>query len=164
LGASDTTSSFSRIDGVWTVTDGGANSLIMPFVQSDLSWALEGQPWTEARTRNKHQSTPVVRIVGDGNCTASATLGVNSFYGSTSVTPYEVLTLSGGAAGWATTAIGDKKCLRHTIVFTNPSGATQTVVFNYGIAMNIAIDPAGNDGLMSLSFDLTDLENKPDVS
>jgi hypothetical protein len=106
----------------------------------------------------------VVRITGDGNVTASATLGVNSFYGSTSVTPYEVLTLTGGAASWTTTGTGDKKMLRHTIVFTNPSGASQTVVFNYGIAMNIAIDPAGNDGLMSLSFDLTDLENAPTVS
>ena len=164
MGASDTTSSFSQIDGVWTVSDGGANSLVMPFVKSDLSWALEGQPYTEARVRNKHQSTPVLRITGDGNCTASANVGVTSFYGSSAVTPYEVLTLSGGAASWATTAVGDKKSLRHTVVFTNPSGATQTVIFNYGVAMNISIDPAGDEGLMTLSFDLTDHENAPTVS
>lgn len=164
MSASDSSSVFSQIDGTYTIYDGSTNSLEMPFVQSDLSWALEGDPYTEARVRNKHASTPVLRKTGDGNVTASARLLVKSFYGSSTVTPYEVLTLSGGAATWTTTAIGDKKALKHRIDFVDPSGATQRVEFNYAVAMNVSIDPAGGDGLMMLSFELTDHESKPTVS
>lgn len=165
MATSDSSSVFSRIDGVWTIYDGGSNSLEMPFVQSDLSWVIEGAPYTEAKVRNRHASgAPVLRKTGDGNVSASATLLVKSFSGTSTATPYEVLTLTLLAAAWATTAIGDKRALRHKVTFTDPSGASQTVTFAYAVAMNIKIDPAGGDGLMSMSFDLTDHESEPTVT
>src|SRR5688572_24286056 len=118
MAQSDSTSVFSQNDGTWTILDGGSNSLEIAFTQSDLSWAIEGDPYVEAKVRNKHASTPVLRKTGEGNVTASGRLLVKSLYGSAAVTPYEVLTLSGGAASWATTAIGDKKALKHRVLFT----------------------------------------------
>ena len=160
----DGSAAFSQTHGTWSVFDGSGNTIAMPFVKSDLTPTIEGKPYTEAKVRNMHQSTPVLVETGDGNVTASATIGVTSFAGNTAATPYEVLTGTGLAAGWTTTAVGTKKALRHVVTWTNPAGATQTVTYAYCVASNVAIDPAGDEGLMSMSFDLTDHENAPTVS
>lgn len=164
MAASDSEIAFSQIDGTAVWYDGGANSLTLAFVQSDIKWTEETEPYTEARVRNMHaSSTPVLRKTGDGNVTGSMRLLVSSVLGSAAVTPREALTFSGGAAGWATTARGDKKAgkLVLTLNASGASGATQTVTFNYCVATNIKFDPAGAEGLMALDFDITDHENRP---
>lgn len=166
MAASDSTTSFSQIDCTATVYDGGGNSLVLGLVQGDAKWTIEGEPYTEAKVRNKHASTPVLRKTGDGNVTGSMTLLVASFVGSAAVTPYEAITLTGGASGWTTTAAGDKKAIRLVLApsATAAGGASQSVTFAYLVPTNIQIDPAGADGLFSMSFDFTDHENAPVVA
>lgn len=166
MAGSDSTTSFSRVDCTATVYDGGGNSLVLGLVQADAKWTIEGAPYTEARVRNKHASTPVLRKTGDGNVTGSMTLLIASFFGSSAVTPYEALTLTGGAAAWTTTAAGDKKAIRLVLAAsaTAAGGASQSVTFAYIVPMNIQVDPAGADGLFSMSFDFTDHENEPVVA
>lgn len=161
---SDSSTNFSQVHGTCTVSDGGSNSLILDFVRSDFAWTEEGKPYTEAKVRNQHQSTPDLVEIGDGNVTGSMRIGVTSFRGATAVKPYEAVTGTGLAAGWTTTAQGTKKAKRFTLAFVNPAGASQTVVFNYCVCMNVNVDPAGDDGLMVLSFDFTDHENAPTVT
>lgn len=167
MAASDSVTSFSQIDCTATLYDGGSNSLVLGLVQADAKWTIEGKPYTEARTRNQHQSPrPVLRVTGDGNVTGSMSLLVASFYGSAAVTPYEAVTLTGGASGWATTAAGDKKAVKLILAAnaTAASGASQTVTFAYLVATNIQIDPAGAEGLFMMTFDFTDHENEPAVA
>lgn len=166
MSASDSTTSFSMIDVSMSLYDGGSNSLAVGLIQSDAKWTIEGEQHTEARVRNKHASTPVIRKTGDGNVTGSLTALVASMKGSAAVTLYEWLTFTGSAAGYTTTAAGDKKALRMVLTGTNPSsgGATQTVTFAYCVFSNVAIDPAGADGLWTLSADFVDYENTPVVA
>lgn len=166
MSASDSQIPFSIIDGALVLSDGGANSLTVAFIQTEINWTEERAPVTEARTRNKHASTPVLRKTGDGNCTGSFMALVSSLYGSADETVYEVLTGKGTAAGWTTTAAGDAKTIRATFTGTNPStgGATQSVAFNYCYFANVKIEPGGADGLTTISADFTDYETTPTVS
>jgi hypothetical protein len=164
MAASDTTVPFSIIDGACTVADGGANSITLGLVQAEVKYKIENPSWTEARSRNKHLSTPTARKTGDGNVTGSLTLLVASFYGSAAATPYEVFTGTGGAAAWATNGAGDKQLLKLTLTGTNTTGATQTILFAYCAFSNVDIDPQGGDGLYTLTCEFTDLENAPTVT
>lgn len=162
MAASDSTVVFSQIDGSFVVSDGGANTLTFIFMQSDIEWTIETAPYTEARERNKHRATPVLRKTGDGNVTGSGSLLVASFLGSADETPYDVLTLTGTASAWATRAAGDKIALRGVLTVTGGGGgATQTVTFAYMVFTNVKVSPSGGDGLFMLTFDFVDHENYP---
>lgn len=168
MAASDSTTAFSQVDGAAVFSDGTAtpNTLTVGFVQADVAWTVEGAPYTEARVRNKHHSTPVLRKTGDGNVTGSMSLLVTSLKGDTAVTPYEFLTRTGGASAYKSTANGDKYAIKIAVTFnaTDAGGASQTVTFAYVVPTSIKVDPAGGDGLMMLSFDFTDHENAPTVA
>lgn len=166
MASSDSTIAFSLTDGTVTASDGGANSLILTLVQTEINFTIEREPVTEARSRNKHLSTPVLRKTGDGNISGSMVLLVSSFKGSADETTYEVLTMSGTASGWTTTAAGDGKTIRLTFAAVNPStgGASQTIAFNYCYCSNVKVEPGAADGLTSISFDFTDYENYPTVT
>lgn len=166
MAASDKTTTFSKVDGAATLYDGGANSLAINFVQSDIKWTIDLGTYTEAMTRGKHQATPVLRKTGDGNTTGSMRLLITSLLGSAAVTPYEFFTHTGGASAFTTTAAGDRKANRLVVVFTDPStgGASQTVTFAYLVATSIAVDPEGGDGLMAIDLEFVDHENYPVVT
>lgn len=154
---------FSQTDVTATMTD-GTNTITMHLVQADPAWTIEGRPVTEARVRNKHQSTPVARRTGDGNVTFKLDLLIASFKGATAATPYEVLTRTGLGASWGTTGGGDEPLTRISLPYNASAagGATQTVTFNYCYARNVAVNPT--DGLYHLTADVTDLENEPTIT
>lgn len=164
MAASDTGVPFSIIDGALVATDGAAASYTFDLVQAEVVWTVEREKWTEAMSRQKHLSTPTARKVGDGRVTGSMTLLVSSMKGSANETAYEVLTLTGTASTWVTTGAGDMKMIKLTLTGTNTTGATQSVAFNYAITSNVKIDPQGAEGLWSISFDFTDLENTPTIT
>jgi len=164
MSASDSAVPFSLIDGSLVLSDGSTNSLTVVFIQTEWNWTEETAPYTEARSRNKHHTTPTARKTGDGNVTGSFMALVSSLKGSAATTVYEVLKQSGTASGWVTTGAGDKKMIRAVLTGTNPTGATQTATFNYCIFTNIKIDPSGADNIWTVSADFTDLENEPTIA
>lgn len=166
MSTSDTQIPFSKIDGLLRVINGAGLSLEIIFVQSDLDWKEEGAPYTEAKTRNKHQATPILRKTGDGNVTGSAKLLVTSFRGATVVTPYEVLTDTGLASAYTSTAAGDRKAkkLEFYVDASAAAGASQTVAFNFAVVTNVSVSPGGEDGLFGLSFDFVDHEERPTIT
>lgn len=168
MSASDSTTSFSKIDCSCVLSDGGSNSVTVGLVQADPAWTVEGAKYVEARVRDTHAATPVLRKTGDGNVTGSITALVATLRAATSSVPslYEILTGTGAAASWATTAAGDRKTLRMALTLnaSGASGATQTVTFNYCVFSNVKIDPAGADGLCSISADFVDHENVPTIT
>lgn len=154
---------FSQTDVTATMTD-GTNTITMHLVQSDPDWTIEGRPVTEARVRNKHQSTPVVRRTGDGNVTFKLDLLIASFKGATAATPYEVLTRTGLGASWGTTGGGDEPLTRIALPYNASAagGASQTATFGYCYARNVTVTKT--DGLYHLTADVTDLENEPTIT
>jgi hypothetical protein len=166
MAQSDSTVPFSIVDGTAVITDGSTGSVTLTLVQSEVTYTITGRPWTEGKSRNKHQSTPVARVTGDGTVTGSLSFLVTSFYGSASVTPYEALTLTNGASSWTSTGAGDRKMVKLTLTSnaSGASGATQTIAFNYCVFENVAVDPQGGDGLYLITADFVDLENNPTVT
>lgn len=164
MAASDnTTIPFSQIDGTLVFSD-GTNSLTCSVVQMDPDWVLEGRPFVEARVRNKHQSTPVLRRTGDGNVTFSLDLLLTSMKGSTAATPYEWLTRTGSGASLLSVGAGDEPMTRITMTL-NGSGAgapSQTTTFAYCVARNVKVGKV--DGMYHLTADITDHENEPTVT
>lgn len=156
---------FSLVDGRATVDDGAGNSLELDLVDGEVNWTEEGAPYTEARHRNRHKSRPILRKTGDGNVKGSLSCTIQSFRGSTGITPYEVFNRTGMGASWQNTAIGDKKAsrLRLELDATAAQGAAQTVTFNYAVFENVKCDASG-DGLWKLSADFTDYENAPEIA
>lgn len=168
MSTSDSTVTYSQIDISLALLDGGSNSVTVGLVQADISWTIEGAPYTEARVRNQHAATPVVRKTGDGNVTGSLSALVSTFRAATATSPslYEILTHTGSAASWATTAAGDRKTLKAqmTLNASSAGGASQRVDFNYMIFSNVKVDPAGAEGLCMISADFIDLENAPTIT
>lgn len=164
MAASDNaTIPFSQIDVTATMTD-GTNSITMNLVQNDPDWTIEGAPFVEARVRNQHQSTPVLRKTGDGNVTFTLDMMITSFKGSTAATPYEVLTRTGLGASWGNMGGGDKPMTRITLPYnaSAANGASQTVTFNYCVASNVAVTKT--DGIYHLTADIVDHENAPTIA
>lgn len=158
----DSSSTYSQIDGTLVIGD-GTNSLTADFVQSDISWTEEGSSYTEAKSRNKHKTTPVLRKTAEGNITGSLSLLITSFRGNTAITPYEVFTRTGLGASWGNTAVGDKKASRLALTLDNTaaSGGAQTATFGFVVFTSVKVDPAGGDGLYLLTADFTDHEEAP---
>lgn len=154
---------FSQIDVTATMTD-GTNTITMSLVQGDPDWTIEGRPYVEARVRNKHQSTPVLRRTGDGNVTFKLDMLFGSYRGSTAASPYEVLTRTGLGASWGNTGAGDEPMTRISLPYNSSAagGPTQTVTFNYCVARNVTI--AKVDGLYHLTADITDHESEPTIT
>lgn len=148
------------------IKDGGANSITLTFAQGGLVVEEEQAPYVEARTRNKHQATPVVRKTGNGNLKITLKCLVTSFKGTANVHPYEALTFSGNAAAWASTSTGDKKTLQleHTLNSTVAGGGSQLRTYKYCVPGPVSLDPMGADGLFLLSCELTDLEEAPTIA
>jgi len=168
MSASDSVIPFSKIDWTLVLSDGGSNSITVGLMQTDISWTAEGAKYVEARVRDMHSATPVIRKTGDGNVTGSLMALVATLRSSSSSAPslYEVMTGTGAASSWATTAAGDRKTIRAALSgnASGAGGATQTVTFNYCIFANVKCDPAGGEGLMSISAEFTDHENAPTIT
>jgi len=147
---------------VWN--DGGANSLTATFEQGTLSWTESGRAYTEAMSRERHESTPVLIETGDSNVSGTLTVLVTSFYGSAAVMPYEFVRFAGGAAAYTSTATGSKKAFEMVVTMTNDDAATQTATFAYCVAGEIGIDLAATDGLTTMTIPFTDHENAPTIA
>lgn len=154
---------FSQIDGAIVFSD-GVTSLTCGLVQTDPDWAIEGRPFAEARVRNKHQSTPVLRRIGDGNVTFKLDVLLSSMKGTTAATPYEWLTRTGSGSSLLSTGSGDEPMTRITFTLNgSAAGApSQTVTFGYCVARNVTVSK--QDGLYHLTADITDHENEPTVA
>lgn len=144
----------------------GSRSVTFTFDQTAVSWSEEGKKRTEARTRGRHESTPMVRKTEDGNCTFSLKLLVTGFRGSTAATPYEILTFTGLCASDTTVGAGDGDLISIAMPFSasGAGGVTQTATFGYCAVSNVKIDPSGEDGKFSLTCDVMDYENHPTIA
>lgn len=148
------------------IVSNATRSVTLTFDQTAISWKEEGRKRIEARTRGRHESTPIVRSADDGNCSFSLKLLVTGFRGSSAATPYEILTYSGLCASDTTAGAGDGNLLSFAMAFSasGAAGVTQTATFAYCAVSNVSIDPAGADGLFALSCDVLDHENKPAIA
>ena len=166
MSASDSVIPLSLIDGSLLLASGGTESVTVPFIQTEWNWTEETAPWTEAKTRALHHSTPVARKVGAGSITGSLMALVATLKGSTAASLYEWLTFTGSASGYTGTALGDKKALRATLTgnASAAGGATQSYIFAYCIFSNVKIEPGGADGLWTISADFTDMEESPTIA
>lgn len=166
MSGSDAAIPLSLVDGALVLSDGSTNTHTVAFLATEWNWTEEGQPYAEARSRNKHHSTPTARIVGDGNITGNFKALCTGLKGSASATTYEVLTVSGLASSWVTTGAGDRKFIRATLTgnASGAGGANQTYAFNYCAFSNVKVTPGGDNGLWTIEADFTDHENQPTVS
>jgi hypothetical protein len=166
MSASDrVNTAFSLIDAEVQISDGAGTPDTCDLVLSSgtLTFTVEGAPYAEVKHNGKHLSTPAARKTGHGNVTGSISAKVASFKGSSDVTLYEVLTLTGGAASWTSTGNGDKKMVK-IVVTINDGAVSQTITFAYCIFGNVQVNQNGEDGLVTVSADFTDLENAPTVA
>lgn len=166
MSGSDAAIPLSLVDGTLVLSDGSTNTHTVAFLETEWSWTNEGQPYAEARTRNKHHSTPTARITGDGNVTGNFKALCLGLKGSAAATTYEVLEQTDTASGWVTTGAGDKKMIRATLTgnASAAGGANQTYAFNYCIFSNVKITPGGSNGLWTIEADFVDHENRPTVT
>lgn len=166
MASSDLAVPLSLTDVTSVTLTNGSRSVTMTFDQTAVEWKEEGEKFVEARTRDKHESTPITRKTGDGNCTFSAKFLVTGFRGSTAATPYEILTFTGLCASDTTIGVGDRKQIRVAMPFSasGAGGVTQTATFNYCVVSNVSVSPTGADGLFLCSFDAVDHENRPTLA
>jgi hypothetical protein len=61
-----------------------------------------------------------------------------------------------------TTGVGDKKMSRMVVTETAPSGASQTITFNYVVFTNVQV--GFENGIRIVTADFTDHENTPTVA
>lgn len=160
----NTTTPFSQIDGQLFIESGGADSIECQLVQMDPDWTEEGETYVEARVRNQHQSTVVLRKTGDGNCSLSLDILISSFRSLTSVTPYEALTGTGLASAWTAAGLGDRHNvrLRFLLSATGAGGAAQTITFPVCVAANTKVGKS--DGLYHLTSDITAFCTSPTIT
>lgn len=146
------------------ITD-GSNTVTIAF-EGSFSWTRTGRQVVEARSRDRHKSTPVIVETGDSDISISMEGNITSFLGSSNTYVYEALTKTGNAAAWTSTGAGNAYTFR--LVYTCLSGAagggSQTLTFNYCHCDQIAIDPGGDDGKTSFSATITDYENDPTIA
>lgn len=163
MASSDTTVAISQIDDAIVLSDGTGTplTLTLALVKSSATWTVPNPTKAEMRPRDLHHSTPTLRKTGDGNVTGSLKLYIASFKGNSTKTPYEVFTDS---ASWVTVGAGDGALVKMVITYTaaGAGGATQTATFAYCHFANVAV--SYEDGLLCLSCDFTDLENKPAIA
>ena len=164
-GSDRTNGAFSQIDGDVYIYGGTPASEYaqLTIVEGDLNFTAEGDQYAEARNRNKHLAVPILRKTGDGNVTGSFSCKVHSFKGSTAASIYEILTGTGLAATWTSTAYGDRKT-RKIEMTVNDGSLSQKLTFAYCVFSNVQVDPAGADGLFMVSADFTDHESAPTVA
>ena len=162
MSASDATVSFSQIDqDAVTLADGASNTYTLELQKGLVTWAVPARPATEQRVRNKHMSTPTVRLTGDVDVTGQLKMYVASFRGTTSTSPYELFV--NGATTTASGTAGDAGLWTMAIPYTGDGGApSQTMTFNATRFTNVAMD--FEDGLMVITADFTAYINKPSVS
>ena len=150
--------------GTLALEDGGANSITVTFIQAEITWTETGRQWVEGRSRDRHEAVPVALEVGDSNVEGSFQFLVTSWRGAANVHPYEALSFTGNASAWTTTAAGSKKALKatYTTDSTADGGGSQTVIFAYMIPTDL--EKGDVDGLLSLTGNFTDLENRPTMA
>lgn len=152
--------------GSLKIKDGGGNEITVTFEQGTFTWTRTGRTYTEARSRGRHESTPVVVETTDGNIALAFQCLVTSFKGNANVHPAEALTFTGNAAAWTTTGVGSKKLceIELTMDSTPDGGGQQVATFAYCACDSVAFDHAGAEGLMQLAASLTDFENDPTIA
>lgn len=151
--------------GTLVLQEGGGNTVTITFEQGTFQWSYTGREYTEAMARGRHYGTPVLVETTDSNVTGSFSFLPCSFYGSASVTPYEMMTFTGGAAAYTTIAAGSKKALRATLTInkTEESESNQTATFAYCV-FTFDVDMAAADGLSQIDCSFTDHENYPTIA
>lgn len=163
MAQSDTTIMFSGIDEsiVWSDGSVSTKSITVPIVKGQVSWTVENPPKSEMMVRGQHHSTPTVRKIGDGKVTGSIKIHASTFYGSSTKSPYEVLT---NTAGWTTVGAGDGGLVKMVITYNSSGGGgvSQTATFNYCKWSNVAVSI--EDGTYTISADFEDLENYPVIA
>jgi len=166
MAASDYAGPMKNATGSLVLSNGGAETLTVPFQQGSLTWTENGRQWTEARSRDRHESTPWAVETGDNNVEGTFTCLADTLLGNTSVGVKEFVQFTGGASGYTSTGNGSKKMFQLVATFnsTEDGGGSQTSTFAYCVADSVSFTPDGTDGLFSLEISFIDLENNPTIA
>ena len=164
MATSDATVAFSQIDqDAVTLTDGASTTTTLAVQKGVVTWVNATPPVSEMMVRNKHGAnaglTTTVRKTGDSTVTGSIKLYVTTLRGTTGVSPYELLTNGAGTS----TGAGDGGMFSMAVPYTGDGGApSQTATFAYTRFSNVSVDY--EEGLMVISADFIDYENKPTIA
>ena len=155
---------YFRGGGSGKIIDGSGNEVAFEFEQTMLTWEVIGRTKTEARSRGRHESTPVIVENEDSNIALSLDFYITTFSGSSAVSPYEAMTQTGQASAWTSTAAGNAYCFKIEMTFNNTGGGggSQTVTFDYVSKESISISE--NENFVQGSFSGIAYQNLPTIS
>lgn len=147
-----------------TISDGaGSPASISVIFEGSFSFTTNGRAVIEAMSQGRHKATPVLVETQDQTTSIEFDGYVTSFKGSSNSHIYEVLTRTGTAASYVTTADGDGYALKLVVTFleSKASGAaTQTLTFNHCHPDSVQIE-AGTEDAVRFSASFTCYENTP---
>lgn len=134
--------------------------------EGSFSYTETGRTVTEARSRDRRKSTPVLIEGGDNDIEISLSGMITSYLGDSNTHIYEALTKTGNAASWVKTGAGTAHT--YELVFTALSGAdgstTQTLTFPYCHTASLQIDPNGEGNMHAFEATITCYANRPTVA
>ena len=131
--------------------------------EGSISWTETGRTITEARSRDRRKSTPVLIAGGDTDITISLSGKITSYLGNSNTHIYEALRKRGNASAWVKTGAGTAHSF--DIDFTALSGAdgstTQVATFPYCTLNSLQIDPNGDGNMHSFEAEIICHANEP---
>lgn len=149
--------------GTGKVVLGDASEVAFEFEQSFLTWTESGREVTEAMSRGRHETTPVLIETTDGNIEGSVDMLITTWSASSNMSVYEALSGTGLAAAVDPVGAGDAHSYKLVMTFVTPkTGESQTITFGFCRTSSIAFDL--NEGKVQGSFSFIDYENRPTKS
>jgi len=132
--------------GTVTLYDGSGSSLVLTFEQSMLTFTESQREYSEARSRGRRQSTPVLVESADVDVTGSFDFLVQSWSGATAATPRDFILFTGPASSNTSRSDGNAQTIKIVAVFNTPEpgGASQSVELDHLRVTDLAYDEQEN--------------------
>lgn len=134
--------------------------------EGTFSWSRTGRTVTEARTRGRRKSTPVLIEGEDNDITISLSGKVTSYLGDSNTHVYEALHRSGNASSWVKTGGGNAHTFE--LVFTalapDSGGTTQTLTFPVCSLSSFNGNPDGEGSMHEFEAEIICYANDPTIA
>lgn len=134
--------------------------------EGSFSWTETGRTVTEARTRGRRKSTPVLIESEDNDIEITLSGKITSYLGDSNTHIYEALTKTGNAASWVKTGAGTAHS--YTLTFTALSGSdgstVQTLTFDPCHTSSLQLNPNGDGGMHEFEATIMCYANRPTVA
>jgi len=134
--------------------------------EGTFSWTEVGRSVSEARTRDRRKSTPVLIEGGDNDISISMSGKITSYLGDGNTHIYEALRRSGNASAWVKTAAGTAHSFDLDFVALAGSDGTtvQTLTFPYCHLASLKVDPAGEGNMHAFEAEIICHANQPTIA